>query len=183
MRILIGLLALALVLVGAYVLFQSMKRKRAVRRLAADGGFLGRLITVPVLESTPPHQAHFLSAGTNEEFLAAIYALSASDKAATRTLRVVFGLLLFLGLVASFLLGGGWLIACAALVPLAGIVPLSGPGARNAAEHVLTTALVLDRWRSHDHAACAKFLEQATALRPLFDAVEYARKPDAPTGA
>jgi len=176
MRILVGIPTVVLVFVAAYVLFQSLKRKRALHRLATNDSTLRELITLPVLDSAAPEQTHLSRASTNEEFLVIIYALISSDNAAISTMRLLSGLLLSVGLAASYMLGAGWLIACVASVLLASTVPLSGPGARSAVQNLLETALVLDRWRSHDQVACIKFLEQAYTLRPLFDAVEYARR-------
>jgi hypothetical protein len=78
-------------------------------------------------------------------------------------------------LTASFFLGVPYLVIDLIVFVLSHIGMLSQAAENNALQHVLTIALILDKWRSEKPTECEDWIEKANSLRPLYNATRNAR--------
>ncbi|HEY6803522.1 MAG TPA: hypothetical protein VI306_08090 [Pyrinomonadaceae bacterium] len=98
-----------------------------------------------------------------------------ADKASQQKPSVFFALILGGILVASYFLGMAYLIVNLVLFGFSALGSISQSARNNALEHIMTIAIILDRWRSENPSECDEWIKQTWSLGPIYEAVQKAR--------
>lgn len=168
-----AIVAIITVMAGS-LFWQLFKREKFLLRAIHDGPYLSQLISTSTLDNPSPLVAPYIERLPPGYFLN-IQLVMASDRKAIRQNKVMFGCLAAAALVGSYFLGVPYLIINAIVFFLSALARVSQSARANAAQQLLTLAIILDRWHLENGIECEDWIKQAWSLRPLYDAVKHAR--------
>jgi hypothetical protein len=147
------------------------KRNRFLKSRIINPVFLEVIITREALENPSPEISIY--AKPNElGYFVNIHAANAADVASTRRIKLIYAILLVIVFIASYFLGIIYLVINTVVLLLAALSPISLPAKSSAYSHILSIAYILRCWHKKNSTECEKWVEQAWALRPLYDAVK-----------
>ena len=173
MRILAELVLALVTLFAGTLWWQFRKRRQFLKQAIRDETFLSQLISREALLNPPSRLEPYLRKNSVGYFLN-VDALRKADQRSQRIPRMLFSALLAAVLIASFYLGYWYMAVNALLFFSLVFVPIYSTTRFNAAEHVLTLALILYRWHMENPAECDHWVAQARSLQKLYLAVRTA---------
>jgi len=162
---------------GGALFFQFGKRDRYMRREVCHPAFLHAYVAPELLDIPDPYVSSMSQgAGQNElKWLLILNSLLKADEISQRRPRMIIGLFLAGVLTGSYFLGVVYLFINLAILVSSAAVPIQQSTEKNARDHVLTVARILDKWSAENPSHCEEWIQQAKSLRPLYDAVKAAR--------
>ncbi len=170
----IGLAAFIFLVGGLF--WQFFKRTKFLRVAICSEPFLQEFVTRRALDSPSPMNNHFarrLSKDANGYALNIKIVLDA-DRISQRRFQSFVGVAVLAALIGSYFLGPGYFAINFGIFLLTALVPISQSTQMSALDQVLALALILHRWDLEDGDECARWIEQAWSLRPLYNSVKQA---------
>lgn len=159
-------LALATLCFGG-LWWQVVKRRRFLLSAVHDHACLEELVNPETLAFPPSRLLPYLRGGRADLRFADVDALRTADRRSQGAVRWLSLFALAAVGVASLYLGYRYLAFNGLLFATLSFLPVSASARANALEHILTLALILDRWHGENPAECDKFLASAKSLAEL----------------
>lgn len=158
------------------IFWELRKRDRFLKQIICNQSFLETLITRQVLVNASQHRyiAPLIKKNDIGWFLN-IQCVTNADIASNKKIAVLHTIILAVILMASLFLGVPYLVINLIVFILLQFGRISKSAQNNAIDHILTIALILDKWRSDNATECEDWIEQAHSLRPLYNAVRDAQ--------
>lgn len=173
MTIVIGVVLALVAYVAGLTFWQVIKRAQYVRKTLANDYFLNQWITRKLLDSAAPELEFYLQKMPGGRALN-IGVEVRSDQSSLQWMKVFSGVAAAAALIGSYFVGPIYLAVSVGVFCLAALGRVSDHAKTNALKHIVTMAVILDRWRTEDAAECEQWIEQTYTLRPLYDAVKAA---------
>jgi hypothetical protein len=95
-----------------------------------------------------------------------------SDRKTIKRFEIVFGLIGITATVVSYALDPFFLVFNCVLFVLPVFIPIAQSAQRSAIDHIMEIAVILYRWRSDNPIECDKFINSASSLQPLYNAIK-----------
>lgn len=169
--ILIEVIILVAILFVGHSLWQLFKRDRFMKNVVGNQSLLDQFISKDLFVNPPQRVALFAQKNDIGWFMN-IQILLRADKSTQRRIEAAYLILVLLLLAGSYLLGIGFLIINSICFLLLNFFPVSDTAKRNALENLHCLALILHRWRSDNTLECDQWIQQATSLQKLYNAVK-----------
>jgi len=151
--------------------WQLIKRDRFLRNLIRFSPFLEELILKGSLNDPSPKFA--VHAEKNQlGYAINISCAIESDRKTIKRLEIIFSLVGITATVASYALGHIFLILNSVLFILPVFFPIAQSAQRSAIDHIMEIAVILYRWRSDNRNECDNFINNASSLQPLYNAIK-----------
>ena len=173
MSILAELVLATVTLFAGTLWWQLRKRRQFLRQAVRNETYLTQLISREALLNPPSRLEPYLQKNKIGYFVN-VDVLNRADQRSQRLPRIFTLLLLAIVVVWSFRLGYSYLAVNGVLFCALSIVPIYDSAKYNAAEHILTLALILYRWRTDNPAECDQWVGQARSLEKLYRAMRTA---------
>ena len=167
MRVLAEIVLVVVTMFAETLWWQLRKRRKFLRQAIRDETYLRRLISHEALVSPPPRLEPYLQKSAIGYFIN-VDVLNRADQRSQKVPRIFSLVLLAMVAVGSFHLGYSYLAFNGALFCALGFTPIYGSTKYNAAEHILTLALILYRWHMESPTKCDEWVVQARSLQKLY---------------
>jgi hypothetical protein len=156
--------------------WELRKRDRFLKQTISNQYFLEELITRQVLVNASQHQYIAPLVEKNEiGWFLNIQCVINADRDSQKKIVVQHAIVLLVILTASLFLGVPFLVINLIVFVLSQFGKISQSAQINVFQHVLTIALILDKWRSDNATECNDWIEKAPSLRPIYNAVMNAQ--------
>jgi hypothetical protein len=175
LRIAIELILSVAALLASYSFWQVRKRDVYFRHMMRDQHFLETWFSAYRTTFAKMRDPVIPFEGKNGiPYMLTLGVVGRADRAAIRLLYLSFGVPLAAILIGSYFLGLPYLAVNVALSCLSALAPLCRPAKESALTDILEVAVVLRKWDTENASDCEKFVQQAWALKPLYEAVRKA---------
>jgi len=153
--------------------WQLIKRDKFLRDIIRFSPFLEELILKGSLNDPNPKFAAY--AEKNQlGYAINISCAIESDRKTIKRLEIIFGLIGITATVASYALGPIFLILNCVLFVLPMFFPIAQSAQHSAIDHIMEIAVILYRWRADNPIECDNFINSASSLQPLYNAIKKA---------
>ena len=163
-------LVIILLFVG-HSFWALVKRDYLFRSMISDEANLETLISLDEIQSLLSSDSLYLQK-SELGYSINIASLVKSDKASMRNLKLVFGAVAILTLIASNYLGKIFILSNILIFSLLYLLPLRGPAHRNVLNQVLILAAILYKWHKEDEKGCNEWIESAWSLKKVYEVVK-----------
>jgi hypothetical protein len=172
--IIFEILLAVLMLFAGRSFWQLIKRGRFLKTVIKSKACLQKLISLDRLQSQVSTNSPYLQ--KNElGYDINIASLLSSDRTTQRLVKLAFGSIVAILLIASYYLGGIFFLINLMIFISLNLRPLSISAQRNTYDHVLTLAAILYKWRKEDAKKCDEWVAMAWSLKDIYAAVQNAR--------
>jgi hypothetical protein len=161
-------------LMAGSLFWQLHKRGNFLMRAIHDGPFLAQIISPSALDNPSSMVAPYIEK-MQPGYVLNIQILIDADTKTQRFSKLIFGFLVAAALIGSYIIGVTYFVINAVIFFLSGLASVSQQARANAAQQIMSLAVILDRWHSENAAECEQWIKLAWSLRPLYDAVVEAR--------
>jgi hypothetical protein len=158
------------------IFWQFPKRAKFLKAVICNELFLRGFVTRSALESPSPMNAMAAQKLYKDAtgYVINIKILFDADKISQRRPQMFLGTIVLASLLGSYFLGPIYLAINIGIFLLVALVPIFRSTQINALDQVVAIALILHKWHLEDAAGCVQWIDQASSLRPLYNAVTLA---------